>query len=568
MRLLRPLLLTLALLPAGTAAWAQVDELATPRLLVKPLESQPIGARIDIATTLVGIEDRPLGNNVLELYLDGEYQRRIRTDEVGTATIRISRTLQLGDYLATVRFIGTKDYAAVEVQVPFTVRPARLTVETVPPLAGVPFAIAGQTVESDALGQVVAELPAPGRYDLEILLDPGTLLRPDTMVSFSRWNDAVFTPAREVEYTNRDLTLQVGLELYHPVTTRFTDLLGDPIDWSRVTSLTLKSSSAAYRTITEEQQPYWLQANRVMRQRSGLFPTPLLWSVESVILDGSNVVNRYQQRFYVEANDVWDIGLLLYQAHIRSRDALFGFPVGTGVSMTYPDGTQQDLRFDTNNDLIMTNLARGLYKLQVQGVQGVAPVTPVAMTRDQEVELKVFSGVDIGAVILLGLLLALGLLFYGRPHLIGLGRRKKARSKRTEAKQTPALPACSDSERMDLPMPPLRVEAVPVEPGTPPRSAAQERAARHARGCLPEAPRGDLLEAAPQHWRRADPPDSVKTMMVLLYLHGEASITELAGWYWVAPSRIHRWVADYLEEGSARRRQEGGAGQGGWEPDR
>ena len=405
-------------------AFGQAQEApATPQLIVKELLPHPVGAPVDVEVALLGNEDRPLSNNVLELYLDGEYLRRIRTSEDGTAKARISRDLAIGSYNVSVKFIGTKAYLGAETSLPLVVRPATLQIQTVPPLANIKFALEDRVFNSDQNGVAQIELFDSGNYQLKLLLEPDSIHTHDTKLTFARWNDAVFTPERTVEFTHRDLSYQIGFELSHPVETTFIDLGDETVDWSRVESLTLKSSAAAYRTITQAEQPYWLQANRIMRQKVGIFPTPLLWSVESVMLDGSNVVNRYQQRFYVEPNAVWEVRLLLYQARIRSRDAFFGFSVGTGVAVTYPDGDAEELVFNEENEVSLINMARGLYKLQVLGATGVAPVTPVAMTKDQEVVLKVLSGFDIGALVFAGLSLAFGLLFFGRPHLIGLRRR-------------------------------------------------------------------------------------------------------------------------------------------------
>jgi transposase-like protein len=49
---------------------------------------------------------------------------------------------------------------------------------------------------------------------------------------------------------------------------------------------------------------------------------------------------------------------------------------------------------------------------------GVAPLTPLALSKDQVVELKVLSAFDIGAGVGLGVTVALGLLFYKRPRIL------------------------------------------------------------------------------------------------------------------------------------------------------
>lgn len=617
----------------GLLAWAGAQSGAvTPQLIVKPLESHPVGSRVDVDVALIGNEDRPLSNQVLELYLNGEYLRRIRTEEDGTASLRISRELAIGTYEVTVVYIGTKDYTATQASLPLTIRPALLTVETVPPLPGIEFFLDGWRFSSDSDGLAQLELSEPGSYDLEVTLKPATLLRPDTKASFARWNDAVFTPRRTLEFTNKDMRLQVGFELSHPVSAAFFDLDEKPVDWSRVTAVTLKSSSAAYRTFTQDEQPYWLQANRIMRQRSGIFVTPLLWSVESVMLDGSNVVNRYQQRFYVEPGGAtWAINLLLYQARIRSRDAFFGFRVGTGIALTYPDGSSRQLDFDGNNEVQMANLARGLYKLQVKGAPGVAPITPVAMTKNQDVELKVLSRFDIGTLIATGLLLAFGLLFYGRPHLIGLKRRALP-SPPALAVQT-ALPVLEPA-RLSVEPQALTfvVEDAAAEPGQPhveeSRKAVPAPAFRHATaeslpecleiaergapaplyGSLPVVVNGEAAQLEPvfvdaktraaeaaaarqalialfeerarqlsRYLDRADdtgPADAqrparqadqetwsvvFKSTLVLAYLQGQASVADLSTKYGIKQSRLHLWIAAFLEAGEVRLEEVGDA---------
>ena len=63
-------------------------------------------------------------------------------------------------------------------------------------------------------------------------------------------------------------------------------------------------------------------------------------------------------------------------------------------------------------------LARGIYRVTVTGAKGYAPATPIALSRDQDVELLVFSYIDMGVLVAIGLFLSLGLLLFGRPYLV------------------------------------------------------------------------------------------------------------------------------------------------------
>jgi hypothetical protein len=138
----------------------------------------------------------------------------------------------------------------------------------------------------------------------------------------------------------------------------------------------------------------------------------------SVEIDGANVVSQAQQRFYVDPDDLWTIQVLLYSARFTARDALFGFPIGTGIYMEYPDGEAQSYSFDPDEGYTLEGLARGIYRVTVTGAQGYAPATPIALSRNQDVELMVFSYLDMGVIASVGLFLSVGLLLFGRPYLL------------------------------------------------------------------------------------------------------------------------------------------------------
>jgi hypothetical protein len=405
--------------------------LAAPRpttlTLMAPSEPQPMGERINFYTQLVNDENQPQANKVLVLYVNGQETRRARTAEDGSANLSISGDFPVGVYEIRIAFIGTKDYDPSEAQTTLTIRPMLLIIETVPPLPGVSVSLNEQVALSDEQGFVRFELTELTTYTLRVLLEPDTALSPDTRISFDRWNDAEFMPERNIK-VGGDVHLQAGFKLSHLVSQNFVDLEGQPFHPSAVAEFTLKSSSGTYYTF-EDNAPRWLPASRIQRYRAGLSVTPLQYSVESVMINGTNVVNRFQQRFYLKPNDIWRIQLLLYSARIRAKDAFFGFPVGTGILLSFPDGHSTALQFDPDKSLQTGLLARGEYKVKVVGVGGVTPATPVALSRNQDIELTVFSTLDIGVAITIGLLGAFGLLFYGRPHLIGLSKRKRSQAR-------------------------------------------------------------------------------------------------------------------------------------------
>lgn len=395
---------------------------AISSLTISPPIDQPAGRPVIVDARLVNALSKPLPNKVLQVRLNGETVRRIRTDEDGAAEIYLGRDLPVGGYAVEVEFIGTAAYLASQASDEFIVRPARLTIETVPPLPGIGFVLNGKSFYSGDDGIAYVEVDEPGVYDLEMLALPEAVNDDDALIEFERWADGVFTSRRDVKLKD-DKTLYVGLSRSYLVDQAFVDLDGNPIDPERIGALTLKSSHGTRYTYSDG-RPRWRTANRIARLSNGLEATEIQYAVESVIVDGSNVVNKNQQRFTVTGKETWTVELLLYNATVQAADAIFGFPLGSGVRLDYPDGSSQIYYFDGSKTVDIRGLARGMYALQVLDVRGMAPETPVVLSRDQDVVLKVLSAFDMGLGVSLGILGALGLLIYGRPQLIGRAKRR------------------------------------------------------------------------------------------------------------------------------------------------
>jgi hypothetical protein len=296
-----------------------------------------------------------------------------------------------------------------------------LVIHVVPKIAGARFSLDGQIFETDANG-VAAISASAGTHVLEALPieDVGrtTVLR----AKFSRWGDEFFQPRREIELP-RVTPLEVGFDVLHPVTLGYVDREGEPVDPARVDSVSIRSSMGAveeYRDIG----PHWLQAVRILRRATGLEAKELQYSVESVIVDGSNVVNRAEQRFIIRGEMTKNIRLLLYSVQFSTHDALFGSPVGSHIIIEYPDGTERRVRLAEGGRVKLDSLARGDYMAWVEA-SGFSPPMPISVSRDfQETRLKVITYLDLGAFFLVLAGTAVALAFIGRPRLRSALRSK------------------------------------------------------------------------------------------------------------------------------------------------
>jgi predicted RNA-binding Zn-ribbon protein involved in translation (DUF1610 family) len=384
-------------------------------LTFQPPTPVSVGNAAIIVVQLISSKGEPVADQPVELLVNGEHERRARTDGDGNISVNVRRA-EAGTYALSAVFKGSKlpSLGSSRASADLVVTPALIEVHVTPPLPNIKFALDNQVFASDDYGVARVEVGKAGKYRLELL--PLETNNPDIQMAFGRWGDDYFVPSRDIEIPLRK-PLDVGLEVSYQAGQTFVDLKGKPVDRSRITSITLKGSNGATYTF-EDTLPHWIPAGRIIRLNNGLQETKILYSVISVVIDGSNVVSQAQQRFYVHQNDIWTVKLLLYTAKFTAHDALFRFPLGTGIRMEYPDGDVQTFDFRSNQGNTITGLARGIYRVTVTGAEGFAPATPIALSRNQDVDLMVFSYMDMGVLAGIGVIVALGLLFFGRPHLM------------------------------------------------------------------------------------------------------------------------------------------------------
>ena len=383
-------------------------------LTIEPPISVSVGNPSFIVMKLISSKGEPVPDQPIDLFVEGARERRARTDATGTATVRVARNTA-GVYELSATFKGSKrpSLGSSKASAELVISPALVEVIVTPPLPNIRFSLNDEIFESDDYGVARIEVEKAGKYKIDVLPLEGN--NEDIQMHFGRWGDDEFQPARQIEVPLKK-PLEVGFEVSYQVNQTFVDLDNKPVDSSRIDSITYKGSNGATFTF-EDTGAHWLPAGRIIRLNNGLQETRILYSVLSIVIDGANVVSQAQQRFYVDPSDLWTIQVLLYSARFTARDAIFGFPIGTGIHMEYPDGDVQDYSFDPQEGYALEGLARGIYKVTITGAQGYAPPTPIALSRSQDVELMVFSYLDMGFLASIGLLLSVGLLWYGRPYV-------------------------------------------------------------------------------------------------------------------------------------------------------
>jgi phospholipase C len=284
--------------------------------------------------------------------------------------------------------------------------PVPPTIQTVPAAPGMRFALDDHRFEADRAGR--ATPPAAFRRAGASLRALDTEIAPGVRARFDRW------------YSGRRIA---ALKLYHHVRVSFVDLDANPVAPSAVTSVTLQGSDGSRHVLVGARR-VWLPGNRVVPESQGRTSTRLYYSADKVLVAGANVVHRGQQRFFPAASPKMQLRLLLFAVRVTVRDALLGFPIGSSVHLKYPNGGEQREALGPGADLTLTSLPRGDYRVSVEAL-GISSSRPIALSRDQEVNLLVISWLDVAVVLLALASLALALLFVRRP--APAGRRHAAR---------------------------------------------------------------------------------------------------------------------------------------------
>ena len=408
------LLIAAALLILGRVPSARADgpspyaSKVVTVLRIDPLPTYSIGEQASLTVHLMTDGGTPLANRLIRVFA---YKNRVAegvTDSTGTTHIPLYFNFYPGSYSLLVSFDGsTLDHLASTVSSTLlTLVPGKVQVQTVPPLAGVQFTLDNQAATTDATGLVEFTVDHIGGYHIQVT-PPATNDSSGVRILFDRWNDNDVSQYHEFKFpTHR--ALQAGFLLSYPVNLKYTDKTSQAVDASRITSARVRTAGTFY-TLTDPSHA-WLPNNYILHRVGGYLENkPAIYYLDNVTISGTNVVNQGQQRYQVSPNVTWSIELFLYPATFSAQDALFRFPVGSGILLQYPDGTKQRLAFDGAGASVDVNsLPRGIYHASVQGAQGLEPLIPLSLSRARTFNLIVISRLDME--VLLGIPAAIGLL--------------------------------------------------------------------------------------------------------------------------------------------------------------
>jgi hypothetical protein len=407
-------------IPALAGASSLMSRNASARtttvIQIEPLKHVAIGDPVVVTAHLTSESGAPLKNQPIRVYA---YKNRVAqgvTDASGVARIPLQFNFYPGNYRLVVAYagsdrdgLGPSDTSTMLVMVPGTVQ-----VRTVPAIAGVQFRFNDQSLTTDSDGYVQFSIDHVGTYHIEVLpiAQPGSSAK----IEFDRWNNNDFSAYHEFKFPVHRV-LQAGFLISYPVNLRYTDKANQTVDPARISLARVRTAGTFYSL--KDPTVVWLPSNSILHRVGGVLESKeAIYYLDNITIAGANVVNQGQQRFRVGQNSTWWIQLFLYSARFTAHDALFRFPVGSGILLEYPDGARSELSFTPANPVIqLDSLPRGIYHASVQGTQGLEPRVPLALSRGRDFELIVISRIDMAILLGTPVLVALLFLVVGRSKL-------------------------------------------------------------------------------------------------------------------------------------------------------
>jgi len=399
----RPVL-SLSVSPTGLLGYENhaADKVAESAVVVSHSEWHEVQVRVKAQGT----------PGIIEVWLDNDRVEALSGNAwLGDAAIN---RIEIGDSTAGRTYDVAFDDVALDTSLVSPAReadpvPGKLTVRTTPPQPRLAFELEGRRFLTDERG--VARIDVERwSWDLrQRIKGIGAPLADGGHATFGGWYNWTGTHDRDLSAT---------FNVSYPVSWHFVDLHGNVVDPSLVTSFTVKSTTGVVQSFsaTQHGQPQLLQASSVT-PRSREIQKPVSYSVESAIVGGSSVVNRSQQRFSPLGEREVEVRLLFYSVGFQGRDAFFGFPAGSEVKVQYPDGAIQHVPLQEDGASAMIPLPRGRYLVSVTG-SGFSPPQPIALSRDQTIDLEVVSYLDMAVALTFLGSCAIGLLLFGRPQLL------------------------------------------------------------------------------------------------------------------------------------------------------
>jgi hypothetical protein len=306
--------------------------------------------------------------------------------------------------------------------------PVTLTIRTVPPLSGIRFTMDGDSVRTGSHGKATYTREHNFSKHTLALVDRSIKTK-DRRYRFARWagqRDPGQTYLTKITGLpmRADYTITVAFTVQYPVTAHFADQNGLPMELSRISAAQIKSLDGKQSELPRTGR-LWLDGKVPVYRKSALSLVDTVYSVQSVMFDGTNVVDVGRQRFKPSAGPDVKVTGYFHDLTVTVQDALFGHPVSGYVIVTRPDGVRRALVVGDDQTAEARRLPRGEYGVGISGSDGIVLSQQIRLSKQKTLDMKVISLKDQIVVAALATMIAVFLLMLGRGRRLVAGLVRK-----------------------------------------------------------------------------------------------------------------------------------------------
>jgi len=279
--------------------------------------------------------------------------------------------------------------------------PVTITIRTVPSLPGVRFVFDGTPIVTGPQGSVsITE-----RHNFST----HTLRLADTQINasgrrytFVRWAgqrdpDQAFRPAVQGLPMRADYTVTASFAVMCPVSPHLAEQDGAALAATRVTRITLRNNLGQPATLRPSGTT-WLPCAWPVYRDSLLSSTDLQYSVQSMLVSGSNAVHAGVERFRPSRTPDPTVTGFFYSLTITAHDALFSGAMGSYALLTMPDHTVRRVLLGRRHAATVSNLPQGNYQVQIKAHGASVSAQTLRLSRDETANLTAVSRADIAVI--------------------------------------------------------------------------------------------------------------------------------------------------------------------------
>jgi hypothetical protein len=300
--------------------------------------------------------------------------------------------------------------------------PITITIRTVPALPGVRLTFDGTVLTTGRRG--VAAVTERHNFSLHTLrLRKTRIVFKGRRYTFVRWAgqrdpNQAFSPTVRDLPMRANYTVTASFNVRCPVRPLFTDQLGRALDPGGIALVSVRSNTGQSATLSPTGTT-WLPCAEAIYRGSTMSSQPVRYSVQDVMISGTNVVHAGVERFWpIRTPDPAVIGYF-HNLTIAAHDALFSSGTGSVALVTLPDHSVRRVPLGPGHAVTLHNLPQGRYQVAVKAGSAIISGQSLRLSKNQIVNFTAVTMLDLASLGGTVLLVAAGL-----PLLSG-SRRKR-----------------------------------------------------------------------------------------------------------------------------------------------